>query len=148
MSMCKASMSQKIECKQVGGHLDPKWAKSTHGNARENKQERVDGSKSSGKWTHCPISMTFRAELHPKKLQSMSLSHTSNASCMCETIQNTETHKVLTQTFLFTAFLVYFYRSFSRKEKLWKKLHSFQHQCNGVGVGMGIFRLSFLKNLS
>lgn len=42
-------MSQKIQCKQVDCHLNPKWVESIGGNARGNKQEeRVDGSKSSG----------------------------------------------------------------------------------------------------
>lgn len=44
----KASRSQKIKCKQVDCHLNPKWAEAIGGNARGSKQEKVDGSKRSG----------------------------------------------------------------------------------------------------
>lgn len=103
------------------------------------------------KFTHYQTSMTFTAELHPKKLQKI-YSFITHFKCFIYVRSYTEEHRDTqgtdTQTFLFTTFLVFFYRGFSRKKKLWKKLHSFQHQRNGVGVGMGIFRLSFLKNLS
>lgn len=63
-------------------------------------------------------SMTFTAELHPPKLKKISLLINSNTSQMWEALQqNTQTHEVLIQTFLFTALLVYF----SREKKLGNK---------------------------
>lgn len=52
--------------------------------------------------------------------------------------------RVLTQTFPFTAFLVYFYTVFSKEKKLGrKKLLSFQCQCNGAAEGWKSSKLNF-----
>lgn len=96
-------MSEKIECKQVDSFLNPKWAKSIDGNARENKQEdRLDGSRVVGNEHTVKLAWHLLQNYISKTYRiSVYLSHTSNASYIWEAIQNTETHKVLTHRLFF-----------------------------------------------
>lgn len=80
----KQFMSQKIKCKQVDCHLNPKRVESTGGNARGNKQEsewlRVE------KLTGCQVGMTFTAESQPKKLRRKSVYHILQTLHLCKTL--------------------------------------------------------------